>query len=90
MQDWEGLDYSVSEWETGARDSSTHVLICLILLRLAAARPLEVPVQGIRRSVTVYLRRSMFRYRAIRQAVEVVATVGMALLFSYLILRTRW
>jgi len=31
----------------------------------------------------------MFRYRAIRQAVEVVATVGMALLFSYLILHTR-
>ncbi len=62
----------------------------LDLLRLAAARALEVPVQGVRRSVTVYLRRSIFRYRAIRQAIEVVATVGVALLFSYLILQTRW
>ncbi|GEM_PF-4460422 len=35
-------------------------------------------------------RKPILQYRAVRQAVEVVATIGMALLFSYLILQTRW
>ncbi len=28
--------------------------------------------------------------RTVRQAIEILATIGTALLFSYLILQTRW
>lgn len=35
-------------------------------------------------------RKPLFRFRGVRQAIEVVATIGTALLFSYLILQTRW
>lgn len=35
-------------------------------------------------------RRFILRYRGVRHAVEIAATIGAALLFSYLILHTRW
>jgi hypothetical protein len=35
-------------------------------------------------------RQIWLHYRALRFAAEVVATLGTAALFSYLILRTRW
>jgi len=35
-------------------------------------------------------RKFILRYRGVRQVVEVAATIGTALLFSYLILQTRW
>ena len=38
----------------------------------------------------MYYRKSILRYRGVRLAIEVVATIGTALLLSYLILQTRW
>lgn len=35
-------------------------------------------------------RKPILRSRSVRQALGVVATIGTALLFSYLILQTRW
>jgi hypothetical protein len=51
---------------------------------------MATPVQGARLGGIVMRRKIWLHYRAWRFAVEVVATLGTAALFSYLILQTRW
>ena len=51
---------------------------------------LETPVQGPLRRTGVNRKKSVLRSPGVRRAIEVLATLGTALLFSYLILQTRW
>lgn len=55
-------------------------------------RPLALatPVQDEARGAAMLYRRYFLHYRLIREAITAVATIGTALLFSYLILQARF
>ncbi len=51
---------------------------------------MATPVQDEARGAAMLYRRYFLHYRLIREAITAVATIGTALLFSYLILQSRF
>ncbi len=64
-----------------------NLLICGNLPRVARWKPLCKVMSG---ELSVDYRKPIWRFRGVRQAIEVVIAAGTALLFSYLILQARW
>jgi hypothetical protein len=51
---------------------------------------MPVQCQSVGGTTPMDHRKVWLHYRSLRLAIEVVATLGTAVLFSYLILQTRW
>jgi hypothetical protein len=78
----------VSGWEINRfgnrRSTQKHV----DSVRLTRLQPLVIALLEEAREAVMLIRSYYLHYRLIREAITVVATVGTALLFSYLILQT--
>ncbi len=81
----------MSEWESSRFPQASNSFHYIELLRLNSCSFLATPVQGRPwRPPGVNYRTPLKRSGAVRRAIEILATLGTALLFSYLILQTRW
>jgi hypothetical protein len=77
----------VSGWETNKFGNRCSAQECVDSVRLMRLQSLVIALLEEAREAAMLIRSYYLHYRLIREAIIAVATVGAALLFSYLILQ---